>query len=67
MVTGACFMVHRDLFLQLAGFDEIYRNGVEDVDLCLRIRAAGFKVVYEPKSVVYSHGRPERRALRPCQ
>ena len=53
MVTGACFMVHRELFLQLAGFDEIYRNGVEDVDLCLRVRAAGFKVVYEPKSVVY--------------
>jgi glycosyltransferase involved in cell wall biosynthesis/predicted Zn-dependent protease len=53
MTTGACFMVHRDLFQQLAGFDESYRNGVEDVDLCLRVRAAGFKVVYEPKSVVY--------------
>ena len=53
MVTGACFAIHRDLFLQLAGFDEIYRNGVEDVDLCLRVRAAGRKVVYEPKSVVY--------------
>jgi GT2 family glycosyltransferase len=53
MVTGACFMIHRDLFLQLAGFDEAYRNGVEDVDLCLRARAAGRKVVYEPKAVVY--------------
>ncbi|MGH7972280.1 MAG: glycosyltransferase, partial [Limisphaerales bacterium] len=29
------------------------RNGVEDVDLCLRARAAGWKVVYEPKAVVY--------------
>lgn len=53
MVTGACFLIHRDLFLQLAGFDEIYRNGVEDIDLCLRVRAAGRKVVYEPKAVVY--------------
>jgi GT2 family glycosyltransferase/glycosyltransferase involved in cell wall biosynthesis len=53
MVTGACFMIHRDLFLQLAGFDESYRNGVEDIDLCLRARAAGWKVVYEPRSVVY--------------
>ena len=53
MVTGACFLIHRDLFLQLAGFDEIYRNGVEDVDLCLRVRAAGRKVIYEPRSVVY--------------
>ena len=53
MVTGACFMIHRDLFLQLAGFDETYQNGVEDIDLCLRVRSAGRKVVYEPKAVVY--------------
>lgn len=53
MTTGACLMVHRPLFLRLGGFDEAYRNGVEDVDFCLRVRAAGFKVVYEPKSVVY--------------
>ena len=53
MVTGACFMIRRDLFLQLAGFDEIYSNGVEDVDICLRARAAGWKVVYEPASTVY--------------
>ncbi|MFO1488997.1 MAG: glycosyltransferase [Verrucomicrobiota bacterium] len=53
MVTGACFLMPRDLFLQLAGFDETYRNGVEDVDLCLRVRAAGRKVVYEPAPVIY--------------
>ena len=53
MVTGACLMMPRDLFEQLAGFDEAYRNGVEDIDLCLRVRAAGRKVVYEPKCVVY--------------
>ncbi|HUB87790.1 MAG TPA: glycosyltransferase, partial [Verrucomicrobiae bacterium] len=53
MVTGACLIIRRELFLQLAGFDETFRNGVEDIDLCLRARAAGWKVVYEPKSVVY--------------
>jgi GT2 family glycosyltransferase/glycosyltransferase involved in cell wall biosynthesis/Flp pilus assembly protein TadD len=53
MVTGACLMIRRDLFQQLAGFDESYRNGVEDIDLCLRARAAGWKVVYEPKAVVF--------------
>ncbi len=53
MVTGACFLMHRDLCRQLAGFDETYQNGVEDIDLCLRTRAAGRKVVYEPKAVVY--------------
>lgn len=53
MVTGACLMIQRELFLKLAGLDESYRNGVEDIDLCLRARAAGWKVVYEPKAVVY--------------
>ncbi len=55
MVTGACLMIHRDLFLKLGGFDEVYKNGVEDADLCLRARAAGYKVIYEPKAVVYHH------------
>jgi len=53
MVTGACLLIRQELFRQLAGFDEIFRNGVEDVDLCLRARAAGWKVVYEPQAVVY--------------
>ncbi len=53
MVTGACLLIRSELFLQLGGFDEIYKNGVEDVDLCLRARTAGWKVVYEPKAVVY--------------
>ncbi len=55
MVTGACFLTPADLFQRLAGFDEVFRNGIEDVDYCLRVRAAGRKVVYEPRSVVYHH------------
>ena len=53
MVTAACLMIYRDLHLKLGGFDEVYRNGVEDIDLCVRARAAGWKVVYEPKATVY--------------
>jgi len=41
-VTGACLMVRKSL----AGFDENYIKGYfEDVDLCLRVRELGFKVV----------------------
>jgi O-antigen biosynthesis protein len=40
-VTAACLLVPRDLFLQLRGFDEGFRNGGEDVDLCFRARALG--------------------------
>jgi GT2 family glycosyltransferase len=45
-VTGACLVIRRDVFEQLGGFDEGYRNGLEDVDLCLRARMAGHRVVY---------------------
>ncbi len=40
-VTAACLLVPRDLFLELRGFDEGFRNGGEDVDLCFRARALG--------------------------
>lgn len=55
MVTGACLMTPRNVFLKLGGFDEAFRNGVEDIDYCLRVRALGRKVVYQPQSVVYHH------------
>ncbi len=53
MVTGACLVMPRDLFVELGGFDQVYRNGVEDVDLCLRVRAMGRKVCYQPLAVVF--------------
>jgi GT2 family glycosyltransferase len=55
-VTGACLLTLRDLFLKMGGFDEKFVNGYEDVDLCLRVREAGFRVLYCPDSVVYHYG-----------
>lgn len=52
-VTAACMLVRRDLFLTVGGFDERYRNGFEDVDLCLKIKQQGWRVVYQPNSVLY--------------
>lgn len=52
VVTGACILTPRELFLELGGFDEIYWNGYEDVDLCFKIGAAGYRVVYEPRAVL---------------
>jgi len=40
-VTAACMLVPRELFLRLRGFDEGFRNGGEDVDLCFRARTLG--------------------------
>lgn len=51
-VTGACMLVEREVFQALGGFDEVYRNGFEDVDFCLRLRARGYQIQYCPESVV---------------
>lgn len=46
IVTGACLLLRRSIFVSLGGFDDAYRNGHEDVDLCLRLGAAGHEVHY---------------------
>jgi len=50
VVTGALMAVRRDAFSALGGFDEGYWNGNEDVDLCLRLREAGWEVALAPSS-----------------
>ena len=51
--SGASLMVRADLFTQLGGFSTEFAPAYyEDVDLCFRIRAAGYRVVYAPESVV---------------
>ncbi len=54
-VTGACLAIRRDLFNDLGAFDTGFWNGYEDVDLCLKARANGFRCLYEPRSVVVHH------------
>ncbi|MFQ5828089.1 MAG: glycosyltransferase [Candidatus Methylomirabilia bacterium] len=49
-VAAACLLVRRDAFEAVGGFDEEYRNGLEDVDLCLKLRQRGYRVVYAPES-----------------
>lgn len=52
-VTGACLAIRRDLFRQVGGLEE-NRLAVtsNDIDLCLRVRAAGHRVIETPLSVL---------------
>ncbi len=52
-VTGACLLMRRDAFLAGGGFDEGYRNGYEDLDLCCRMRREGGTVRYAADSMLY--------------
>lgn len=54
-VTGACLGVRREVFWEVGGFDEAYVNGHEDIDLCLKLRAAGYRNFVCNRSVVYHH------------
>ncbi|MBQ7738402.1 MAG: glycosyltransferase family 2 protein [Desulfovibrionaceae bacterium] len=52
-LTAAALMLRRDLFLKLGGFYEEYKNGFEDVDLCLQIRSQGLKLICTPKATIF--------------
>lgn len=54
-VTGACCLIQRALWEGLGGFDTGFMNGGEDVDLCLRVRERGLKVVVAQRSIVGHH------------
>jgi GT2 family glycosyltransferase/SAM-dependent methyltransferase len=51
-VTGACLMIRRALFEELRGFDPVFLNVFEDVDLCLRAGELGHEVHYCPASTL---------------
>ncbi|NOX90061.1 MAG: glycosyltransferase [Calditrichaeota bacterium] len=51
--SGAALMVRKDLWERIGGFDERYAPAYyEDTDLCFAVRKEGYKVYYQPKSVV---------------
>ncbi len=55
-VTGSCLLIPRDLFEACGGFDEGYRNGYEDIDLCLTARKRGRIVVCCTSAFIYHYG-----------
>lgn len=52
-VSGAAFVIRRELFTTLNGFDADFFMYFEDTDLSLRSRLAGYRCLYVPESVVY--------------
>jgi GT2 family glycosyltransferase/ADP-heptose:LPS heptosyltransferase len=54
MVTGCCFMIRRNVFDEVGGFNPNYRIGYwEDSELCLMVREHGYKIMFQPESVIY--------------
>jgi GT2 family glycosyltransferase/ADP-heptose:LPS heptosyltransferase len=54
MVTGCCFAMKRDLFSYIGGFNPNYKIGYwEDSEICLNVRELGYKIMFQPNSVIY--------------
>ena len=52
-VTGACLAMRRSVWDGVGGLDaEAFAVALNDVDLCLRVRAAGLEVVWTPHAVL---------------
>ena len=54
--SAACWLVPRESFLRLGGFDESYVNGCEDLDYCMKARKAGQEVWYCGQSRIGHYG-----------
>jgi GT2 family glycosyltransferase len=54
-VTGACLMCRRELFEMVGGFDQELSVAYNDVDLCLKMVAKGYRNVYLPHVVLYHY------------
>ncbi|MBA1156755.1 glycosyltransferase family 2 protein [Microvirga mediterraneensis] len=62
--SGACFLIRREAFLRLGGFDENIFLFYEDDDLCRRVADSGSALIYVPQAVV-RHGRGRSSGDKP--
>jgi GT2 family glycosyltransferase len=60
--TAACVLVRADAYSEVGGFDERFFMYFEDVDLCVRLEAAGWRLGQEPRAVARHAGGFARRA-----
>lgn len=54
-VTAACCMIRREVWEQVGGLDTAFKVAFNDVDLCMRIRQAGYRVIWTPYAELYHY------------
>ena len=55
-VTAACLLIRRSVFDQVGGLDrDNLAVAFNDVDLCLRVRESGYRIIWTPYAVLYHH------------
>lgn len=61
-VTAACVMVRRNVWDEIGGMDEDFEVAYNDVDMCMRIRKAGYLIVWTPFAELYHYESKSRGA-----
>jgi O-antigen biosynthesis protein len=66
-VTGACVAIRRTVFFEVGGFDEVnFQVCCNDIDLCLRIREFGYRVIWTPFAELF-HVESASRGYDDCK
>ena len=60
--TAACLMVRRDVYEQVNGLDEGYAVAFNDVDFCMKVTDAGYRIVFTPYAELYHYESKSRGA-----
>jgi O-antigen biosynthesis protein len=60
VVTGALFATRRSVMEAVNGFDEAFTLDFNDVDLCLKMRMLGYRIIYEPFAEMFHHEKGSR-------
>ncbi|MDB5393485.1 MAG: hypothetical protein JWM91_991, partial [Rhodospirillales bacterium] len=54
--TGACIVMRKECYLQVGGMDDAnLKVAFNDIDLCLKLRKAGYDIVWTPHARLYHH------------
>ncbi|GHU31247.1 hypothetical protein AGMMS50256_19430 [Betaproteobacteria bacterium] len=55
-VTGACQLIRKSLFDQVGGLDvDVFRVSLNDIDLCLKVRQQGYRIIWTPFATLLHH------------
>jgi len=61
VISGAFFMIRKEIFNKVNGIDEDYFMYGEDIDLCFRIKKLGYKIYYYPKTKIIHYKKQSGR------
>lgn len=61
-VTGACLMIRKNVFNEVNGLTEEFAVAFNDIDLCMKVREKGYRIVFNPYVELYHYESKSRGA-----